>query len=685
VFLAAGVLAYYDLRFEPPVWLGVAIAAPAVMAAFWRRRVAWQFGVAAVLAAAAIGFAAAQLATARAPPPETALPTHATQVAGVLRAVEMLPEGRRITLEAVRLDASDTPLRRFLRVRLRRDDPIAVATGDTIRVRALVRAPGPPAYPGGWDLQRDAFYAGLGGSGFALGPAELLSRGTPAAPLRLVQRLREVIAARVAAEIPGSAGAFAVTLLTGFQNSMPADDHDAFRASGLAHLLAVAGLHIGIVMGFAMLLARTALAASEHASLFWPAKQLAAITALLAGLGYALLTGLHVPIQRSFLMACLFTLAVLAGRRAVSLRSLAVAATVLMLVEPQEVPGVSFQMSFSAVLALISGYAALRPWLQRLRGKSFGRRFGGYLLALALTSALAGTASAPFGAYHFGRVQVYFVLANMLAVPLTAVWVLPAGLLSLPLMPFGLEFLLLKPMGWGAEAVVWVARTTAALPYATVDAPHCPAWGLAVLSLGMAWVGLWRTRLRLAGVAAIALGLVSPALVRPPDMLVSADARLIAVRTDAGVWLQSTSGASRFTRDAWLQYWSAGPAHPIPTEGSTADGAIACRAEQCLLRPHPDMPAAMLVRGAAHPDGCAVASVIVSAEPARRLCPKPWPKLVDRFTVWRDGAVAIWLDADGARVLTDRAERGVRPWVPPPPTPRRRQAPGLVPAMRDHP
>ena len=675
VFMAAGVLVYYNLRFEPPVWCGAAVALPALVAACKLRRIGWPFAVAAAISAAAVGFAAAQFATARAPPRDDALPTHAAQVTGTVRAVETLPNGRRITLGDPRVDAGP-PLARTLRIRLRRDDRAIPGTGDTLRVRALVRRPEPPAYPGGWDLQRDAFYAGLGGSGFALGPVEVLARGTPTAPLRAVQRLREIIARRVAAAISGSAGAFAVTLLTGFQNSMPVADHDAFRAAGLAHLLAVAGLHIGIVMGFAMLLARTLLATSEHASLFWPTKQIAAVVALAAGLGYALLTGLHVPIQRSFLMASLFTLAVLAGRRAISLRGLALAATVLMLAEPQEVPGVSFQMSFSAVLALISGYAALRPWLNRLSGQSLRRRFIGYLLALALTSTLAGTASAPYGAYHFGRVQVYFVVANMAAVPLTALWVMPLGLLSLPLMPFRLEFLLLKPMGYGAEAVVWVARTTASWPYATVAVPHIPAWGLAVLSLGVAWLGLWRTRLRLLGVAAIVVGLASPALVRPPDLLVSDDARLIAVRTASGVWVQSRSGASTFVRDSWLQYWAVGPPQPLPADGTAADGAIVCTQEQCLLRPHPMAPAALLVRGANHPNGCAASSVIVSSEPARRLCPKPWPKLVDRFTVWRNGATAIWLRPDGARVVTDRDDRGSRPWVAPVPHPRSRTPAG---------
>ena len=144
----------------------------------------------AALAAFALGVAAAQLATWRAAP-LVVLPTHAVTLSGVVRGVDPLPAGRRLVLEAVRLDPAAPPLRRLVRVRLRTGDPIVVATGDTVRVRALLRAPAPPAYPGGWDLQRDAFFAGLGGSGFALGPAERVAAGDPAGLARRVQRLRE--------------------------------------------------------------------------------------------------------------------------------------------------------------------------------------------------------------------------------------------------------------------------------------------------------------------------------------------------------------------------------------------------------------------------------------------------------------------------------------------------------------
>jgi competence protein ComEC len=682
VIMGTGILCYFALRSEPPGWLGVVVAVPAVIATMLLGSRPVLRAIAMSLAAAAIGLASAQLATWGARPLET-LPTHATIMVGTVRAVEALPEGRRVTLEAAQLDGAQ-PLSRWLRVRLRTNDQTEIAAGDTIRVRALVRPPAPPAYPGAWDLQRDAWFSGHGGSGYALGPVERLAEATPSGPLRLVQQLRELIARRITAVVPGAAGAISITLLTGVATGIPPADHDAFRASGLAHLLAVAGLHIGIVMGSVLVFSRLAFAASEQASLHWPTKKLAALIALAVGGGYMVLTGMHLPIVRSFAMACLYTVAVLAGRRAISLRGLALAATVLMLLEPQEVPGVSFQMSFSAVLALISGYELLRPALRSVRGDgTWKRRFALHLAALALTSFLAGTASAPFGAYHFGRIQVYFVVANMVAVPLTALWAMPAGLIGLLLMPFGLDWLAFVPMGWGVQAILWVARTTAALPAATLDVPHMPPWGLAATALGIAWLGLWRSPMRLLGVPVLALGLASPMLARPADLMVSADARLIAVRAYGEVYLQQTSGASKFTRESWLQYWAAGMSRAIPSDGSAADGAILCQKDACMLRPHPLAKAALLVRGALHPDGCGEASVIVSAEPARGLCPRPWPALVDRFTVWRYGAVAIWLNAHHAYVLTDRAYRGIRPWVPPSPVPRTRQMPALPTAKTD--
>jgi competence protein ComEC len=412
-----------------------------------------------------------------------------------------------------------------------------------------------------------------------------VAEALPTGPAHWIERLREGIAGRIIATLPGAEGAIAATLLTGATASIPEDDRAAFRNSGLAHLLAIAGLHIGIVMALVFGAARLGLVLSERAALYWRTKEIAAVAALAVGGGYMLLTGAHVPIIRSFAMAALVTLGVIVGRRALSLRGLGLAMAALILLAPAEVMGVSFQMSFSAVLALIVGYETLRPWLARIQGDgSWRRRMLGHVVALALTSALAGTFSAPYAAYHFGRIQIYYVIANVAAVPITALWVMPAGLIALALMPLHAEVLALAPMGWGIDAILRVAHTVSALPAAVIAAPHAPAWGLAAMSIGIAWAGLWRTRIRLAGIAAIALGLLSPAFDQAPDLLVSADARLIGVHTGEGVFVQKSSGASNFTVDSWLQLWTAHAATPLPVAGEVGGGAISCTKAACLRR-----------------------------------------------------------------------------------------------------
>ncbi len=685
VAMGAGVLLYFAARFEPPAWAGLALAAAGAFGAATAGSRpteaparAWLRFAFALLAAAGLGLAAAQWAAARAPPLET-LPRRATIVTGTVRMVEHLPRGRRITLGRVRLDPGGI-LRRRVRVRLRDTDPARIGQGDRIAVRALIRAPSGPFVPGGWDLQRGAFFAGFAGYGFALGPARVVAARPPGAVAGGIERLRETILVRFRDALPGAPGAIAATLFTGEQTAIPEADREAFRASGLAHLLAVAGLHIGIVMGLVFGAARMALAAWEWGALRLAGKPIAALAALAAGGFYMVLTGMHVPIERSFAMACLVTMGVLAGRRAVSLRGLAFAGAALVLLAPEEVPGVSFQMSFSAVLALIAGYEALRPWLRALHGDgSRWRRVAGHVAALALTSLLAGGASLPFAAYHFGRVQIWFVPANMIAVPLTALWVMPAGLVALALLPLHLEALALVPMGWGIRAILAVARATAELPGAVIPVAAMPGWGLAALALGMAWLGLERGRGRWFGLVGIVAGLAAPMLARPADVLVAGNGAMVALRTPAGVFVLRGRGGSRFAAAQWASYFGARGVIRLGLDRTVAGGAIRCGADWCVLR---GARGRMVVTAGSVPAGVGcVAAVIVAPvalgarglsalgarAPAARTasvatgCPAPmW---IDRAWQRRQGVTALWLEGGAVRVATDRSLRGRRPWV----------------------
>jgi len=517
-------------------------------------------------------------------------------------------------------------------------------------VRALLFKPDRPAYPGGWDSGRDAFFEHLGASGFALGDVTVVHAAAVQGFAVRLRALREAIAQNILATLPVATGSIAVTLLTGFQQNIPAEEHQAFISAGLAHLLAVAGLHVGIVMGLFFGAARFGLSRWERPALHWPVKSIAAGVALAAGVGYAALTGAHLPILRSLAMASLVTLGVVAGRRAISLRGLAIAAMVIMLTTPEAVIGVSFQMSFSAVLALITGYAAAKNLFARLHDNTGDfSRAALHLGGLFYTSLLAGAASMPFAAFQFQQVQPYWILANLIAVPLTAFWVLPLGLAALALMPVHLAALALVPMGWGIAVIVATADAIAAWPDAMLRVTPMPAAAILLYAAGLAWLCVWRSKIHYVGLALMVLALGVYGAARPPDALVSPDARLIAVRTESGFIVLRQKKASAFMLAQW-QPISAGA--PFTQVDPATCAATACRFGAIVVVPS----------AAACPQD---AAVVLSPEPLRHECDAAARVVIDRFSVWREGATAIWLDGNQKiRVLTDKDVQSARPWVP---------------------
>jgi competence protein ComEC len=657
VALGGGVAAYFVPLAEPPAWLGAILLglSIAVLALCWRAP-----GLrlpAALLLAAALGFADIQHRAANAPPvPE--LPSRAVQLAARVIAVEPLPEGRRLVLEGAAWEGQ-APLARTIRLRLRASDATPIAAGDRIAVRALLRPPAAPAEPGAFDFQRAAYFAGQAGSGFALASVQVIERDGAADTW--IAALRGSVIARVQAAQPTAEAAISVALLAGPQSAIGQADAQAMRDSGLAHLLSVSGLHIAIVIGVTYASLRLLLALWPALAMRLPVKQVALVAGLAAGGFYMLLTGTEVPMQRSFGMAALVTLAVLLGRNPISLRTLALAAGAILLLLPHALIGASFQMSFAAVLALIAGFEALRPWMLRARrDDGIARKLLVVTLALLLTSTLAGIATAPFALYHFQRASLYGVLANAVAVPLTSLFVMPLGMLALLLMPLGLDWLALVPMGWGVSGILWVAHAVAAMPAAALALPAMPQWGLLLCVVGLLWMGLWRTWLRWLGAPLFVLGMVSPAWHVPPDVLVSADARVIAVRQEGATHVLRGNGGNAFVLDIWRR--RAGEPAVVPMQ---------CAAPFCLLDQVVVVPTGPMPQGA-----CGAAPVVVSPEPLRRFCRQSIT--IDRFDVWRNGPHAVWFTADGPVMLSDRAARGARPWVPPRPRARGSDPPALT-------
>jgi competence protein ComEC len=481
VGLGAGIGLYFALPFEPPPWFGpAALAAVMGLGYLVRRRPAWlMLTIATGLICA--GFAVAQWRTFSVAAPMLTERLGPTGISGRVIRIEAFPKGARVTLEKPRisrLQPNLTPER--IRLRLRGPQP-AINPGDWVRLRAMVMPPSPPAAPGAFDFQRQSFFRRLGGVGFALGPAQVLapSGGGGWDGLLLgLARLRQGIAARVKAGLDGIPGAIAAALMTGDRSAIPKETMATMRDSGLAHLLAISGLHMGLVAGILFVSLRGGLALVGPLALGFPIKKWAAAAAILGAFAYGMVAGATVPTQRAFLMIFLVLAAVLFDRRGISMRTVAWAAVIVLLFRPESLLGPSFQLSFAAVVALIATYEAVRDRRRRDGPLGWRRRIVLYIGGVALTTLVAGMATAPFAAYHFNRFADYGLAANLIAVPVTALWTMPWAVVAFALMPFGLESLALAPMGWGVGVMTAAADTVSSWPGAVTLLPAMPMWGL---------------------------------------------------------------------------------------------------------------------------------------------------------------------------------------------------------------
>ena len=665
VFLGAGIAGYFAWPSEPPPWVGAsALAALIALWAVVRRRALASLLVLPVLMAA-LGLAAVQTRAWLVAAPVLERPSGKVTLDGRVAEVEPLAEGgQRVTLEEVAM-ALDGPVPQRLRLRLRQSEPVPV--GARIRLRAMLVPPPQPQAPGAFDFARQAWFQGLGAVGSGYGRAEILA---PADGQRWLNRWRHQIGLRVTAVLPGALGGVASALITGETAAIPRSLLDDYRDSGLAHLLSISGLHMSLLAGMVFFVVRGGLALVPALALRWPIKKWAAAVALLLTFSYMLLAGAPVPAQRSFLMSGIVLLAVMVDRAALSMRLVAWSAVAVLLLAPEALVGPSFQMSFAAVAALIATYevaaAPMAAW--RAGHPRPHHRLGYYLAGVVLSTLVAGSSTALYGAYHFNRFAVWSVLANMAAVPLTGIMVMPFAMAGLMLMPLGLEAVALVPMGWGVAAVNWVAAQVAALPGAAVTLPVLPAWGLVIFTLGGLWLLIWRRRWRLWGLLPMAAGLAGFALSQPPDLLVDSRGYSFGVRLADGSLLVNRGG--RMLRETWER--RAGPAagQRWPRRGRSVDGRLACDAKGCLYRR--DATAVALVQdegGIAA--ACAEAQVVIGAVPLRRSCRGP-RLVIDRFDLWRRGAHAVWLDS--GRVDSVAAWQGERPWAhhpvrrrPPPP------------------
>lgn len=663
VAFGTGIILYFTAAHEPFWWAGLALTLGFGIAAFALRGSSIGFPVAIGLAALACGFTVATVKSRAISHPVLAAPVFSAQLAGFIELREERERSDRIVLRVYRMETS-RPTEKLDRVRLSVRKGMAPAVGSFVELRARLNPPLAPLRPGGYDFARDLYFQRIGASGFVLGQIKRVTLPEPPG-MRLqyaaaISGLRDGIDARIRAALPGDKGAIVSALITGKRDAISSSVNEAMYVSSLGHVLSISGYHMAVVAGVVFFVIRAGLALVPAFATRRPIKKWAAAGALVTAAFYLLLSGAEVATQRAFIMTAIVLIGVMCDRPALTLRTIAVAAIAVLIFAPEAIVHPSFQMSFAATLALIAAYERGLPWLSAVPETSLGARValwgGREILGLVLASMVAGLATTFFAAYHFHRLAPYGLLSNLLAMPIISAWVMPMGLLALAAMPFGFDAAFWHLMGGGIDWMIAVAVWVANLPGAVGRIHAFDIGPLLLASSGLVVLCLLRSPLRLGGVLLI-LAACSLAWRTPlPDVLVSHDARMVAVRGPDGRLSLMTTGSDDFT----LREWLAADADARSSRDDTLSAQVRCDDLGCVAPLQGGGVVALAQSAEALADDCVRAAVVVTQRQAPSHCRA---QVIDREVWRRYGAAALTRAGDTFNVVFARPQGFDRPWA----------------------
>jgi competence protein ComEC len=679
VAFGTGIALYFTATHEPVLWVALGAAIALCVVALLARRHRF-FSVAVMCAAVAAGFATATWRTSRVTHVVLAKPLYSVSLSGFVETRDIRERTDRFVLHVASMDAPRGQVR-LERVRLSVRKGTAPDVGSFVELKARLQPPLAPLRPGSYDFARDLYFQGIGASGFAMGTIKTVqppqSGGLALHYAAFMQGLRDAIDARIRATLSGDERAIATALLTGRRDAITEPVNDAMFISGLGHVLSISGYHMAVVAGVVFFAVRALLALIPGLATSFPIKKWSAAAALFAAAFYLLLSGAEVATQRSLYMTAVVLIAVMVDRRAITFRTLALAAMIVLLLAPEALVHPSFQMSFAATLGLVALVQIGMPRLFATPDSSAATKValwgGREMVTLVLASFVAGLATTPYAAFHFHRVTPYGVLANLAAMPVVSALVMPAGMLGLIAAPFGLDGFFWWLMGIGIDWMIAVTRWVANLPGAV---GRMAAFGTAPLiaaSLGIVLMGLLRTPLRWSGAIVLAVAIVWAIASPKPDILISGDAHHVAVRGRDGRLHVMQSAKDKFLVREWL---AADADARTVDDASLAEG-VSCDDAGCVVPLADGRMIASAQRSDALADDCARASLIVTPRQTPATCAAG---VIDQLRLRRQGALALWRSGTGFVIDAVRPRGFDRPWSPAPSGESERDDGTLLPA-----
>lgn len=566
VLFGCGIGLYFVLPTEPSRWFILGLIELLLVAAYLWRHFPERLLAILALMIAALGFADIQLKTIYFSRHEIIPYDRKIYLTGRVSELGKNYRGNpRFVLEDIRdFDGNDLPGRYKISLTSKSSQP---KNGECVELVATIAPPQHPTIVGGYQTDRKTFFENVNAVGYASSralpidcPSELpfMAEFEKAA-----SDLRNRIVQKINAVLPADEAGITAAIVAGERGGIRQKITENYRDSGLAHFLSISGLHMSMLAGLMFFLVRFLIALIPPLALRYDSKKAAAVFAIFISVVYLVISGAQIPSQRAFIMTFIVLLGVLFARQAISMRMIAWAALIVLVISPQALISASFQMSFAAVIALIAFYerfaGSLHRFLNGSRQEDISllsriiRVIFAYIAGILIADTVASLATLPFAIYHFNRVAVYTTIGNLIAGPIIGFIIMPFVLIALLLMPFNLEAWALKVVGFGVSEVNEITAYVASLPEAGYKVMSMPLWGLLFIVFGALWLCIWKLKWRRWGWLGILFGALSVFAVRSPDVMADKYGEVFAVKDNQGKLVVLPSRGNNFLKRIWLE------------------------------------------------------------------------------------------------------------------------------------
>jgi competence protein ComEC len=657
VLFGIGIVTYFKLPFEPDLKISITAAILLIIGIILFNKVKTVLWLNIISLIFCFGFLSANIRSVTANAPSLKWETGIRNITGTIESISSKPHGSRFLLKSPKIEGlpqDKTPIK--IRINIKTDHKGA-SIGDTISVLASLSPPPKPVIPGGYDFSRYAYFKQIGAVGYAVSDVKIISSPKELPFVKLIEKTRHAIKEKILEHSDKTNAHIATALIIGEKGGIDNTTIENVRVSGIAHILAISGMHLSLVAAIFFFMSRFIMSLFNKIALNYNIKKYAALIAIIGSFCYLLISGSPISAQRAFIMTSLILLAIMIDRSGTPMRSVALAALLILIFSPESILTPSFQMSFAAVFALISMYELMKPLLINYSEYGVFKKITVYLFGIVFSSAVAGVATSPFAIYHFNNFAPYGIITNLFVVPLTSLFVMPMAVITMLLMPVGLEQVGLRPMLFGVDLILKTANYIASLPQPVGMIKQIPDLALAIITMGGVIFLILKTKIRYWGLAIIAIGITFSLNNKIPNIIIGGDAKLIALKTEEDTLAFSSNVYERYSKNQWQKQYAIKESVNFT---NVDNNIIKCDSIRCHYK-NKGYFTSIVKHPLALEEDCSHADIIINLTYINLSCKKP-KLVVNKQDIRKNGTHTIYIDKNNYKVSSVKSQMDNRIW-----------------------